>query len=276
MQFSILIPTWNNRAYLQHCIDSIEKHSSFKHQIIVIVNEGADDTIKWLQQNKIEYIHHPKNVGICVGLNSVSKIIKKDYVVYLNDDMVVMPDWDLHLSNGIEDVGHNHFMLSGTMIEPQDTGNQCVLLGDYGSDLETYQEKELLEFNSTAKKEDWYGASWPPVLLPTALWEKVGGMSEEFSPGMYSDPDLSMKLWKQGVRYFKGIGKSRVYHFGSKSTRNLGKNIGRSIFIKKWGITSSYFYRNYLKMGEDWNEPLPDFKQNLTDKLLNRLKKVFA
>ncbi len=31
-------------------------------------------------------------------------------------------------------------------------------------------------------------------------------MSEEFSPGMYSDPDLSMKLWQEGVRYFKGIG----------------------------------------------------------------------
>ena len=28
-----------------------------------------------------------------------------------------------------------------------------------------------------------------------------------------------MKLWKEGVRIFKGVDKSRVYHFGSLTTR---------------------------------------------------------
>ena len=272
--FTVLIPTWNNLPYLQHCIGSITRHSQFDHQILVIVNEGKDGTKEWLDEEGIEYVHHPKNVGICTGLNSATEKIKHSYVVYLNDDMYTLPGWDTAFHQEIEQIGHDQFMLSGTMIEPRDTGNSCVLISDFGDDLDSFNEEGLLAFHANSTKSDWSGATWPPVLLPTALWKQVGGMSEEYSPGMYSDPDLSMKLWTLGVRYFKGLGNSRVYHFGSKSTRKLGKNIGRSIFLQKWGITAGYFYRNYLRMGQDWNGTLPDFKPSALDQLIHILKKV--
>ena len=53
MSFSILIPTWNNRPYLANCIRSIQQNSSVEHQIIVVVNEGADDTLDWLREQQI-------------------------------------------------------------------------------------------------------------------------------------------------------------------------------------------------------------------------------
>jgi GT2 family glycosyltransferase len=270
--FSILIPTWNNLPYLQNCIRSINLHSTFNHQLIVIVNEGKDGTLDWLLENKIQHIHHPENVGICTGLNSATALIKQDFLVYLNDDMYVLPNWDKVLANEIETIGHQNFMLSGTMIEPRDTGNACVLVQDFGDDLESFKEQEVLTYHKTASKPDWNGASWPPMLLPTNLWKKVGGMSEEYSPGMYSDPDLSMKIWHIGVRYFKGIGASRVYHFGSKSTRKLGKNIGRQTFLNKWKITPNYFYQNYLKMGSIFKGNLREHRQPLIHKLIHIVK----
>jgi hypothetical protein len=68
---------------------------------------------------------------------------------------------------------------------------------------------------------------------------------------MYSDPDFSMKLWQAGVRNFKGIAASMVYHFQSKSTGRVEKNDGRKQFASKWGIPASYFYKNMLQMGKD-------------------------
>ena len=188
--------------------------------------------------------------------------------------MYVLPNWDTHLLNEINKLNTDQFILSGTMIEPRDTGNKCVLVQNFGDDLATFNEQDLLRWNEIATQDDWCGASWPPVLIPTYLWKKVGGMSEEFSPGMYSDPDLSMKLWQEGVRIFKGVGNSRVYHFGSKSTRKLGKNVGRQIFLKKWGVTSNYFYTNYLKMGKKFNGTLPDFKPSIADGGLLYLKRL--
>ena len=80
-------------------------------------------------------------------------------------------------------------------------------------------------------------------------WKKVGGLSEEFDPGIGSDPDLNMKLWIYGVRIFKGLSNCRVYHFGSVSLRrkvNLKRNRGSDIFLKKWGISINFFLKFYL------------------------------
>ena len=60
---------------------------------------------------------------------------------------------------------------------------------------------------------DFQGTHWQPSLIPKKTWDTVGGFSEEFSPGLGSDPDFNMKLWKLGVRLFKGLSKCRVYHF---------------------------------------------------------------
>ena len=77
---------------------------------------------------------------------------------------------------------------------------------------------------------------------------------------MYSDPDFSMKLWNAGVRNFKGVGKSRIYHFMSKSTKKLNfkKFDGRKIFFQKWGISSNIFTTHYLKRGSKWIGHLPE------------------
>ena len=82
----------------------------------------------------------------------------------------------------------------------------------------------------------------------------MGGYSVEFSPGMYSDPDFSMKLWKAGVRLFKGLGASRVYHFGSVSVKRAKKNAGYHTFISKWGMTSGTFSQHYLRRGEPFSD----------------------
>ena len=68
--------------------------------------------------------------------------------------------------------------------------------------------------------------------------------------GIGSDPDLNMKLWKAGVRIFKGLNKFKVYHFGSISLRKkpeLKVNKGTNTFLKKWGITP-FFTKHYLKV----------------------------
>jgi len=59
-------------------------------------------------------------------------------------------------------------------------------------------------------KKNWRGASWPPNVVHKNMWDLVGGFSIEFSPGMYSDPDFSMKLWQAGIRIMYGVGKSMV------------------------------------------------------------------
>ncbi len=156
------------------------------------------------------------------------------------------------------------------MIEPRDTGNKCVVVADYGKELSAFREAELLKEYKSLTREDWTGSSWPPVMMRTDTWKKVGGLSEEFSPGMYSDPDLAMKVWQLGVRYFRGVGSSLVYHFQSKSTGRIKPNNGRLTFMKKWGISPSFFYKEYLRMGQPWSGPLT-YPDSIKEKI-NRMR----
>ncbi|MBN4066053.1 glycosyltransferase family 2 protein, partial [Candidatus Amoebophilus asiaticus] len=199
-------------------------------------------------------------------------LAESDFIVYMNDDMYVCPEWDEHLYSEISKLKDNAFLLSSTMIEPKATNNSCVIVSDFGNDIDSFQEDKLLAEFENLIKDDWYGSTWPPIVLHKDYWEKIGGFSEEFSPGMYSDPDLSMKMWQAGCRIFKGIGKSKVYHFQAKSTGKVKKNDGRKQFLLKWSLLPSTFYKCYLKMGEDYREPLPEPNVRSIDFRIRRFK----
>lgn len=273
--FSVLIPSWNNKDMLQFCLNSIKNNSQLKIQPIIIANEGTDGTVDWLKtETKYDFVHAVKNVGICYALNSCRPLIKSEYVVYLNDDMYVLPEWDTVLMNEIKKIEGKSFMLSATMIEPTTTGNKCVVVKDYGRDIDDFREQELLNDYKNLKRTDWSGSTWPPNVVHIDLWDLLGGLSTEFHPGMYSDPDFAMKAFNAGVRNFKGVGSSLVYHFGSKSTKRIKKNKGRRTFLLKWGITSNVLTNQVLKSGHAYKGPINDLQLTKSVKLLNKLKRM--
>ncbi len=270
--FSILIPTWNNLSYLKVCLDSIFKNSVYNHQVIVHVNEGNDGTLEWLkQQEQVDYTWSDKNIGVCYALNLGRTLVQTDYIVYVNDDMYLCPGWDEALLKEINAIGHKMFFLSATPIEPVASSN-CVIEKDYGNSVETFREESLLNEFRQLPFHDWQGSTWPPNIVHRDVWDLCGGYSIEFSPGLYSDPDFSMKLWQMGIRLFKGVSASRAYHFGSKSTGRVKKNRGYYTFISKWGITSSTLTRFMLRRGKKFDGPLPDFTADGMLKFKNFLK----
>lgn len=248
--FSILIPSWNNLEMLKLCIKSIQKNSSFTHQIIIHVNDGSDGTLEWLKTQEFSYSLSAENVGVCYAMNAMASLARTEYLLYINDDMYVCPLWDKVLYAQIQQVGHKLFYYSATMIEPTFSRNPCAIAPhDFGHSTVDFKESDLLQFAKSVRKNDWYGASWPPSVVHREVWDQVGGFSVEFSPGFGSDPDFSLKLWNIGVRDFRGLGKSLVYHFQSKSTGRVVKNDGRHDFAKKWGVTIRFFYRKVLLLG---------------------------
>lgn len=234
---------------LQLCIKSIQQNSSLAHQIIVHVNDGSDGTLEWVRAQQLPYTCSSDNIGICLAVNEAAMLVQHDYILYLNDDMYCCPGWDAALFRKLNELDTDLFMLSGTMIEPVDTGNPCAIVKDYGRDPANFAESRLLSELPDYHKADWYGATWPPTLVHAKWWFKLGGYSSEFSPGMSSDNDFSMKLWHAGCRVFLGVGSSFVYHFQCKSTGKVKKNDGGRQFLHKWGIRQSVFDRYYLRRG---------------------------
>lgn len=275
--FSIIIPTWNNFSFVKLCVESIRKNSAAPCEIILHINDGSDGTLEWAKKEGLAFTHTPNNAGICVAVNMAAGLATKDYIVYMNDDMYCCPDWDKYLAEEILALPNDDFMLSATMIEFNDTNNEAKLIRDFGSTVENFDEAGLLKSLPTLKKEDWSGSTWPPCVVSKQKWNIVGGFSIEFSPGMASDDDFSMKIWHSGCRYFKGVGKSLVYHFQSKSTQRVKKNNGRKQFLLKWECNASTFNKHYIRKGKPFEGKLPEPSTSILrkDKLKTWYKKKF-
>jgi GT2 family glycosyltransferase len=248
--FSIVIPTWNSLEYLQLCVDSIRKNSAHVHQIIVHVNDGSDGSREWVRASGLDATYSDTNIGICFAVNEAAALARHDYIVYMNDDMYALPGWDTALLQRVAQMPSDLFMLSGTMVEPKDSRNACVVVANFGDSVQTFDEAGLLQQAPKLVRADWLGSTWPPTVVHRRWWHRVGGYSTELSPGMSSDNDFSMKMWHAGCRVFLGVGDSLVYHFQCKSTGKVVKNDGRKQFLHKWGMTQSTFDRFYVRRGE--------------------------
>ena len=221
--FSVIIPTFNNINYLKICLESLKKNSSYTHEIIIHVNEGVDGTLEHVKSNNLKFSYSKINSGVCVAFNKAVKLSTKNYIVLGHDDMYFCPGWDKVF----------------------------------------FDEKKLLDNINQLKFDNFQGTHWQPSLIPISTWNKVGGFSEEFSPGLGSDPDFNMKLWKLGVRLFKGLGNCRVYHFSSLSLRKKAWNNGAKTFLLKWGISIKFFKKYYLKSDKMFDGELSEPKRSI-------------
>lgn len=265
MKFSIIIPTYNNFSYLKLAIDSLKTNSSFNNEIIVHINGIDKETENYLDQTNIKFTKSSKNIGLCSGVNLASKKSTTDYIIYAHDDMYFLPKWDFYLFEEIKSLNTNLFYFSSTQISHiPDKGGKDVanhVYFDAGDSIENFNEKKLLDCFQSLTFHDLQGSHWAPHIIHKNVWKKIGGFSEEFDPGFGSDPDLNMKLWQLGVRIFKGVNKSRIYHFGSLTTRknkNITQNNARKTFLLKWKISMELFIKYYLRRGQIYNGPLKE------------------
>ena len=112
--FSILIPSWNNYEHLKLLINSVLKNSYHNHQICVHLNEACEKSKIFLEKSKISHSVSDENIGVCFGFNAASSLAECKYIVLIDDDMYVAPDWDKYLYDEIRKRKDAYWCLSGS------------------------------------------------------------------------------------------------------------------------------------------------------------------
>ena len=188
---SIVIPTYNNLDYLKLCLKSLKQNSIYDHEIILHINDGSDGTLNFIKNQSYVFTKSDKNIGLCSAINKAAKLVSNKYILYSHDDMYFCPNWDKVLIDEVKSLEDDNFYLSGTMIEPY-SGH---IIYNFGIDITNFKEEELLLKYKDINYYDHQGTHYAPHLVSKRMWDKVGGFSEEFNPGIASDPDFNMKLW---------------------------------------------------------------------------------
>ena len=75
------------------------------------------------------------------ALNKSSKLAKYDYIIISHDDFYYCPNWDVEFKKELENLNHDNFFISGTMVQ---YFNGLIDL-DCGKNPETFDEDKLLK-----------------------------------------------------------------------------------------------------------------------------------
>lgn len=94
---AINILTWNARRYIKDCLRSALQQNYPNFQVTILDNGSKDDTVRMIKQGfkdpRIKLMTNRKNVGFAPGHNQLLRFTRGRYVVLLNQDAILTPEF---------------------------------------------------------------------------------------------------------------------------------------------------------------------------------------
>jgi len=106
-KISIVIPNWNGQRFLADCLDFLSKINWPDYQVIVVDNGSTDGSSEFIRNDfpQVILIENRENRGFASACNQGIKWGLKcgaDYVLLLNNDTVVAPDFLTKMAEAAE------------------------------------------------------------------------------------------------------------------------------------------------------------------------------
>lgn len=150
-----------------------------------------------------------------------------DYILIINDDILLAP-WTVdHLVDYMEKRGSHHISMV--------TGLDIRSITDYPDDVLSMEESEA--------KLTTESPNFSCFLIEPETIEVVGPFDENFKPGYFEDNDYHLRILRAGMKAVS-LQSAMFYHYGSQTQNNDPKNpvvlpeqfeTNRRYYIQKWG-----------------------------------------
>jgi GT2 family glycosyltransferase len=231
-KIAVIIVTYNAQDYLPDLFGSLERQDCPGNlvEIVVVDNGSRDGTVEYIKnkfqipnskQFKIKLIENKENSGFAKGNNiGIREALKNksDYIVLLNQDMVVTPNWLDELVRVVENdkkIGavQPMIMLWDEKDKIQTSGNKIHFLGFGYSGEYRCQMSDV-----RCQMSDVVYASGAAMLIKREVLEKIG-LFDEALRVYHEDLDLGWRMRLAGYQ-IKVVSKSIVYHKYSFTKNN--------------------------------------------------------
>lgn len=249
-KISIVIVSYNNIYLMQKCIESIRSTcTEGTYETIVVDNASTDGVREWLsEQEDLKVILLDENVGFPMGCNIGASYAEAGNDIFLlNNDTRLCEHSLANLATAL--AGDEELGAVGAVSNY--SGNRQELMVEFGL------PNEYVEFGSRFNKENQLKLEYRirlcgfAMLIRRNLWDELGGLDEEFTPGYYEDDDISMRISKAGFK-LAVCNNAFIYHAGSQSfahREGLEEIVERNYqyFVNKYGFfANDYAYGNQL------------------------------
>ncbi len=244
VRVSVVIPAYRNPA-LRQALDALLSTASedLPTEVIVVLNDATDEVREIAREFEpsITISELPMNLGVSGAFNHGFGLSRGEYLVQMQDDVVVEPGWLEPLVSAVEsapdvgaagalNIGHDGQLRDAGWVIWRD-GTAAPALINGSSDPNAYVGPRTITHHGSAG-----------LLVRRAAWESVGGLDDIFYPAYYGDVDFSFRLRARGWRIVLEP-HSRVGHTGSFSTTEAFRSFllerNRRTFVLKHGAALS-------------------------------------
>lgn len=246
---SIIILAWNQWDYTYACLEALERNTPEPIEIIVVDNGSQDGTNAFLDaraagDHRYRLIKNSTNRGYAAGCNQGLAAARGEYLVLLNNDVLVTPGWLSALQRCQQRVPQ--IGIVGPL-----TNNAS---GVQGLGPQAYGDAGLDHFAQAWHRR--FGGRWIPsrrlvgfcILFHRELYQQIGGLDERFGTGNYEDDDFCLRSAIAGYRNVIA-GDVYLHHYGSVSFAGAGLDY-RHVLCGNWSLFK-----------EKWSAPVTDPQQ---------------
>lgn len=220
---SAVMLTWNCWDVTARCLQQLLLRSPELRELIVVDNGSQDETplrLRELQQAHPELVRlvlNPENRGFAAGCNQGAALASSEYVLFLNNDVLVTQGWLARLILGLRGAGADLAGPAATGV----SGPQDITEIDPHIVLET----DIRECYAQLRGGDFAGRGRElnrlqgfGILLRREVLERIGGFDPRFGIGNFEDDDLCLRARLAGFRLWYEP-SSYLHHFGQVSFR---------------------------------------------------------
>ena len=211
---SVIIPVFNKAEFTFQCLRSLVRELDFADaEVIVIDNASTDETPELLAHfgGLVRVIGNGENRGFVDACNQGAGLARGRYLVFLNNDTVVMPGWLEALVETAERDGRVG-AVGSLFLYPDGRVQEAGAVVWSNGEAFHYgwgKSPEDRRFQFAREVDYCSGAS---LLIRRELFERLGGFDRRYAPAYYEDTDLCMGVRSLG-RTVVYQPASRLYHF---------------------------------------------------------------
>ena len=208
---SIIILNYNAGKLLHKCVESIFKSHNKNFEVILVDNASSDKTYKQCKEkfNGIILLENKKNLGYCEGNNVGIRHAQGEFIVVLNPDTLVEPDWLDELISAYENNGDGIYqpkILANTDHSMLLSTGQVLQLFGFGYSRGK-GDKDTGKYN---KLEKISYASGTCLFTTKKILEKLN-FFDPFLFAYHDDLDLCWRAAMIGINSFY-VPTSIIYH----------------------------------------------------------------
>jgi len=250
---SVIIINYNTGHLLQECLKSIHMNIKTDYHVFIVDNNSSDNSWQVVKNFlNCSLIRNKKNVGFCKANNQILKIIKSDFILFLNPDTVLTKDaidkMMEYLRANIEigiigpKVLYPNGKLQYTMFSFPTIWtifSSALFLDKLFPKSKIFNKKDLgyLDHSKIRLVDAVSGCC---LLLKKEVYNEIGRLDEKFF--YMDDIDFCYRAKNKGwkIIYFP---KSIIYHYGGMSSK--GNRYAPAYFSRTSKI--KYFHKHGTK-----------------------------